>query len=58
MPRKQAGSLVPCALWWATHSQHFPCRGQSFGQGHDMLLCGQGMGIISILNLQIVHLTG
>jgi len=36
MPRKQAGSLVPAALWWATQAQQCPCRGQSFGQGHDM----------------------
>ena len=26
IPRKQAGSLVPAALWCATHSQHFPRR--------------------------------
>jgi hypothetical protein len=43
MPRRQAGSLVPCARWCATHSQHFPWRGQSFGQGQSMWLCGQGM---------------
>jgi len=43
IPRKHAGSLVPCALWCATQAQQRPCRGQSLGQGHDMLLCGQGM---------------
>ena len=42
IPRKQAGSLVPCSLWCETHSQHFPWRGQpSFVQGQSMLLCGQ-----------------
>ena len=41
IPRRQAGSLVPCALWWATHSQHFPWRRHpSFvqGQGDDLTL--------------------
>jgi len=43
IPRKQAGSLVPCALWCATQAQQRPWRGQSLGQGQSMWLCGQGM---------------
>ena len=43
IPLKHAGNLPPAALWCATQAQQRPCRGQSFGQGHDMLLCGQGM---------------
>jgi len=27
IPCKHAGSLVPCALWWATQTQQRPWRG-------------------------------
>ena len=57
MPRRQAGSLVPCALWCATQAQQRPWRGQSFGQGQSMWLCGQGMGIFlscTILRAKVV----
>lgn len=44
MPRKQAGSFLPCSLWWATQAQQIPWRGQpSFVQGQSILLCGQGL---------------
>ena len=35
IPRRQAGSFLPCALWCATHSQQCPCR------GHPSLVQGQ-----------------